>query len=195
MSSLLTSQTSAYLLHRTWHHSAHKAAFTDHAIRAFAKFTLCNSTKQRRWCLLTPSKQLCIHKYTSACVKRARYYTASTPPMTKFPWGDNTSVMTIEQWHCSTVCTTKINFRFSQVREKDPWRDIATVCVYWIECQLKYECHTNNVWAQPETDGSWYCFNLIKLNHTLKCYLPQKISLIQICLSYFCPSLTESERV
>lgn len=115
MSSLLTSQTSAYLLHRTWHHSAHKAAFTDHAIRAFAKFALRNSAKQRRWCLLTPSKQLCIQKYTGACVKRARYYTASTPPKTKFPGGDDTSVVTIEQWHCST---TKINFQFSQVQEK-----------------------------------------------------------------------------
>lgn len=78
-----------HLLHRMWHHSAHKVAFTHLIVRVWAKFTRCNEYKD------ATMNFACVFESKYAYISTETYYTAWTALETKFYYCSETSVSAV----------------------------------------------------------------------------------------------------
>lgn len=78
-----------HLLHRMWHHSAHKAAFAHLIVWVWAKFTQCNEYKDATMNLA------CVFESKYAYISTKTYYTAWTALETKFSYCSETSVCAV----------------------------------------------------------------------------------------------------
>lgn len=78
-----------HLLHRMWHHSAHKAAFTHLIVRVWAKFMPYNEYKD------ATMNFACVFESKYAYISTETYYTAWTALETKFSYCSETSVCAV----------------------------------------------------------------------------------------------------
>lgn len=120
-----------HLLHRMWHHSAHKVAFTHLIVEFGPNLRDVMSTKTQRWILLvflkanmhtSVQRRTTLHEQhlRQSSIIAVRHQLAQSSNDTVAPF-----------------VPPKLIFQLSQVKDNNPWRDLARAPVNWIECQLK----------------------------------------------------------